>query len=52
MSLDKSRRNSLLSLDNLANQLDMYEDRVEPKSAAIYDYDPKAEDTIVDDFDM
>lgn len=33
----------------------MYDDspqRDEPKSAAIYNYDPKDEDTIMDDFDM
>lgn len=50
---ENSRRNSLQSLDNLANQLDMCDDNLrEPKSAAqIYDY-PGEEENQIDEFDI
>ena len=51
---ENSRRNSLQSLDNLANQLDMCDDSLrEPKSAAnIYNYNPGEEDNQIDEFDI
>lgn len=44
-----SRRNSDQSLDNLANDLDNLQ---EPKSAAIYNYEPKDEENELDQFDI